>query len=95
MDQYYILEVQKELENGTLELWEKFNGKFKHVGYMNRIFTSKREAEMHYNANNKHMRALNTGGDWRSDWDPITKLRFIVRRGHGEMLMIKDFWPDE
>lgn len=65
----FTLEVQKHAcPNG-----------FRHVGCMDVIFASKSKAAAYYNHWNPDMRKLNTFGDWRSDWDPHTELRYVVR----------------
>lgn len=63
----YILEVQRF---GSI----KYNGKFEHIGYMSKLFTTKKEAANYYDFHNSHLRKLNTHGTWVSDWDPMTKL---------------------
>ncbi len=80
----YILEVQRF---GSI----KHNGKFEHIGYMSKLFTTKKEAANYYDFHNSHLRKLNTHGTWVSDWDPMTKLRYIVRRATGEYLTVNDF----
>ena len=42
-------------------------------------FKSKNDAASYYDRNNTHMRPLNSNNDYRSDWDPETKLAYIVR----------------
>ena len=51
-----------------------------HVGYMKGKFQTKKDAVSYYDRHNPHMRSLN-GDDntYHSDWDPITKLLYIVR----------------
>lgn len=68
---------------------------FTHVGYMKRRFRDKDEACIYYDAYNKHMRPLNAYNDFKSDWDPDTRLAYIVRRDYVMTLTIKTFKPDE
>lgn len=80
---YYVLEVlefltEKEGENG----WLAKGGKYKHIGYMNNKFKTKKVAEEYYNNHNPHMRPLNAHNNYRSDWDPKTKLLYIVRKDY-------------
>ena len=83
----YLLEVQYYIEN-----WEKeINGKFEHVGYMNKIFKNKNEAIKYYNEKNPHMRNINIHGNCVSDWDPNTRLRYIIREYNGEIMKIEPF----
>lgn len=80
----YVLEVlefisEKEGDNG----WLVQGGKFKHIGYMKGKFKTKKDAVSYYDRHNPHMRSLN-GNDnkYRSDWDPNTKLLYVVRNDH-------------
>lgn len=76
----YILEVQKYYSNVDPQM----NGKSEHVGYMNVIFKSKKEACDYYNKFNPHMRSLNAHGNYSSDWDPKTCLMYVIREFHYE-----------
>ena len=74
----YVLEVlefitEQDGENDSLS-------QIKHIGYMKGKFKTKNDAVSYYNRHNPHMRSLN-GGDnnYCSDWDPNTKLLYIVR----------------
>ena len=76
----YVLEViefitEKDGDNG----WLKLGGKFKHKGYMKAKFKEKKDAVSYYDKHNPHMRSLNAHGTYCSDWDPNTKLLYIVR----------------
>jgi hypothetical protein len=76
----YVLEVlmfitEKEGENG----WLTQSGKIKHIGYMKGKFKTKTYAVSYYNKHNPHMRSLNAHNNYCSDWDPNTKLLYIVR----------------
>jgi hypothetical protein len=77
----YVLEVvqfilEREGENG----WLSLGTKCKHIGYMKGKFKTKKDAVSYYNRHNPHMRSLNgDGNNYRSDWDPKTKLLYIVR----------------
>jgi hypothetical protein len=86
----YILEVQRFEKNGDIEHPE-WNGKFDHVGYINKLFYTKNAASLYYNNHNTHMRELNVNNTWTSDWDPNTLLRYVVRRYNGEYLKIPPF----
>lgn len=68
---------------------------FTHIGYMKRRFRDKNEACIYYDANNKHMRRLNAHNNFKSDWDPDTRLAYIVRCDYGMTLTIKTFKTDE
>ena len=50
-----------------------------HVGYMKGKFKTKKDAVSYYDRYNPHMRSLNAHGTYQSDWDPETKLLYIVR----------------
>lgn len=68
------------------------NGAFEHVGYMNKLFKTKKRAEAYYYKHNSHMRRINRHG--ASDWDPDTGLRYVVRRYERENLEIPPFEGD-
>ena len=79
----YVLEVcefitEKEGNNGWIEL----GSKIKHFGYMKGKFKTKKDAVSYYDRHNPHMRSLNAYNDYRSDWDPNTKLLYIVREDY-------------
>uniref|UniRef100_A0A6C0AD53 Uncharacterized protein n=1 Tax=viral metagenome TaxID=1070528 RepID=A0A6C0AD53_9ZZZZ len=79
----YILEVLKfnpEIHQTNPE----WSGKAEHIGYINLVFCSKKEAGLYYDQHNSpRMRSLNANGEWRSDWDPDTFLMYIVRKHYG------------
>jgi hypothetical protein len=58
---------------------------------MNKVFKTKKEASDYYDKFNPHMRSLNAHNTWRSDWDPNTKLMYIVRKRFYEYLKIPAF----
>lgn len=79
----YVLEVvrfivEREGENG----WLSKGGKFEHVGYMKAKFKTKEDACSYYDRHNSHMRNLNAHNTYKSDWDPKTKLLYIVREDY-------------
>ena len=66
----YVLEVLEFITGG----------KIKHIGYMKGKFKTKNDAVSYYNRHNPHMRSLNgSNNNYCSDWDPNTKLLYIVR----------------
>ena len=77
----YVLEVlefitEKEGDNG----WLVQGGKIKHIGYMKGKFKTKKDAVSYYNRHNPRMRSLKRVDNiYCSDWDPNTKLLYIVR----------------
>ena len=76
----YVLEVlefitEKDGENG----WLVQGGKIKHIGYMKGKFKTKKDAVSYYDRHNPHMRSIGAHNNYRSDWDPNTKLLYIVR----------------
>ena len=77
----YVLEVQKFYSNPFTNFSNSSSKKFtKHIGYIDKLFSTKKEASEYYDRFNPHMRSLNAHNTWRSDWDPRTKLMYIVRR---------------
>ena len=76
----YVLEVlefitEKDGDNG----WLAQGGKIKHIGYMNGIFKTKKDAVSYYDRHHPNMRSLNAHNNYISDWDKDTKLLYIVR----------------
>ena len=73
----YVLEVLEFLtdENDYINQ----GGKIKHIGYMKGHFRTKKDAISYYDRHNPHMRSLNAQNNYCSDWDPETKLLYIVR----------------
>jgi hypothetical protein len=71
----FVLEVVKYHINVEDNLPELI-----HVGYMKGKFKTKKDAVSYYDKHNPHMRSLN-GDDnhYCSDWDPETRLLYIVR----------------
>ncbi len=67
------------------------NGRCEHIGYMNKIFKTKKEACDYYNKFNPHMRSLNAHGKYCSDWDPKNCLMYIVREFHYENINLPNF----
>lgn len=70
-------------------------GIFEHVGYLQAVFRRKKDACSYYNEHNPHMRPLNAHNTYKSDWDPNTRLLYIVRTFHGEKMTIEPWRPDE
>lgn len=92
----YVLEVcefidQRDGDNG----WLKLGGKHRHIGYMKAKFKTKNDAVLYYNKHNQHMRSLNAHGTYESDWDPNTKLFYIVRKDHNIIDTINPFSLDD
>jgi len=86
----YILEVQRFDIEGHITHPE-WNGKKEHIGYINKLFRTKQEASDYYIQNNPHMRHITSEHSWKSDWDPQTKLLYVVRTYTGEYLKIPHF----
>ena len=53
------------------------------------------KAASYYDRHNPHMRGLNAHNTWRSDWDPTTSLKYIVRKDHGLNQTIPPFDPTD
>jgi hypothetical protein len=58
---------------------------------MKKVFKTKKEASDYYDKFNPHMRSLNAHNTRCSDWDPNTKLMYIVRQHFYEYLKIPSF----
>ncbi len=88
----YVLEVLQILDDGDGEDgWKKQGGKFKHIGYMKGKFKKKKDAVSYYDRHNPHLRSLNAHNNYKSDWDPETKLFYIVRDDYGIIATIDCF----
>lgn len=86
----YILEVQRYDPTGHIDHPE-WNGKCEHIGYMKKIFTTKKKSCEYYDNHNPHMRGINAHNTYRSDWDPTTYLLYIVRDLGLEYRKIENF----
>jgi len=76
----YVLEVLEFItERDGYDGWLAQGGKYKHIGYMKGRFKTKKDACSYYDRHNPHMRPLNAHNTYKSDWDPKTKLFYIVR----------------
>ena len=64
---------------------------FTHVGYMNKVFPSKKKACGYYNAYQQHMPPMSASVCICSDWDTATQLRYVVRQYSGEYLGVAAF----
>lgn len=88
----YVLEVLQILDDGDGEDgWKKQGGKFKHIGYMKGLFKRKKDAVSYYDRHNPNLRSLNAHNNYKSDWDPETKLFYIVRDDYGIIATIDCF----
>ena len=81
----YVLEVlqfitEKDGDDG----WLAQGGKIRHIGYMKGKFKTKEDAVSYYDKHKPpRMRSLNgDNNNYCSDWDPNTKLLYIVRDDH-------------
>ena len=90
-----MLEVQRYMEpKETFTYFEQTGhlGDYVHVGSMNTLFKSTKAASEYYSKHNEHMRALRKiQGVYSSDWDPVTRLRYVVRPYAGELLNVDPF----
>ena len=60
------------------------SGRYQHIGYMQAKFKTETDCCSYYDRHNPHMRKLNAhDGMYASDWDPKTKLLYIVRKDYG------------
>jgi hypothetical protein len=86
----YILEVLRFDPNGHIEHPDWY-GKAEHIGYMNKIFSTKRDACDYYQQHNQHMRQITKDSNWSSDWDPNTFLMYVIRKSGYEYKKIQPF----
>lgn len=92
----YVLEVQYRIPDSTVSLddiKDIHHGKYLHIGYMRKIFKTKGDIIEYYDKHNMKlgMRSINAHGSMVSDWNPDTRLRYLVRAYHGECLQIAPF----
>lgn len=73
----FVLQVVQLIIEGDPE-WKINGGKRRHVGYMKGKFQTKKDCCTYYDRHNPHMRSLNALGNYESDWDPNTRLIYIV-----------------
>jgi hypothetical protein len=66
---------------------------YTHVGYMDAHFRTTRDACSYYARHNPHMRALDAHGGQCSDWDPATKLAYIIREEQSVHATVPPFDP--
>ena len=91
----YVLQVVKFITEGDSS-WKSNEGKkCEHVGFMKAKFKSKSDCCTYYDRYNPHMRSLNALGTYASDWDPNTKLMYIVRKDHNLVDDIPPFSMDD
>ena len=92
----YVLEVSRFIiEKDGPDGWMSKGDKFEHVGYMKAKFRTKKDACSYYDRHNRHMRNLNAFKTFQSDWDPNTKLLYIVRKDYGLVDTIDPFSKDD
>ena len=89
----FVLEVVRFIQDR--DEWMAKDGKLEHVGYMRAHFRTKKDAASYYHRHNPHMRGLNAHNTWKSDWDPTTSLKYIVRKDHGLNQTIPPFDPPD
>ena len=75
----YVLEAQMKGVEGCV-----------HIGYMNKVFSSKRTCAEYYDEFHPHMRSLSGCENWASAFD-ASNLRYVVRRYEGEYLNLAPF----
>jgi hypothetical protein len=77
----YVLEVCEFIteKEGYINSSDTGYYPIKHIGYMKGKFKTKKDAVSYYDRHNPHMRSLNAHNTYISDWDPETKLLYIVR----------------
>jgi hypothetical protein len=63
----------------------------RHLGYMKKIFRTRKEACEYYNTHNPHLRSINAHGTYKSDWDPVNHKFYIVRKFHCIKMTIPPF----
>jgi hypothetical protein len=85
----YTLEVQEFQHDEWKE--NPLAQKYRHIGYMCCLFSSRRQAVAYYNYWNDHMRSINKHGTYCSARDPETDRRYIVRKYFRETQSVAPF----
>ena len=83
----WLFEVQVMVEGNPIRC-----STFHHVGYIAKTFSTKQAAADEYRAANPHMRSIQRETDWTSDWDPVTRRRFIIRKNSNVECMVACPW---
>ena len=65
-----------------------YKQKFIHIGYMDKQFKTRNDAKEYYLKHNKGMRKIISN---ISDWNPKTRLAYIIRKDKGINKTIKPF----
>ncbi len=79
----YVFEVLEFItEKDGTDSWFNQKDKIRHIGYMKGKFTTKQAAAFYYNKHNPHMRFLDINDSCCTDWDPNTKLLYIIREDY-------------
>jgi hypothetical protein len=86
-----VIEVQTTLISENDKIKHGWNGYREHLGYINKLFETKREASYYYKLYNPHMREINAENRWCSECDPKTKFVYVIREYTGELLKIPPF----
>lgn len=89
----YVLQVVQIIIEGDPD-WIIHGGKRKHIGFMKGKFETKKDCCIYYDRHNPHLRSLNALGTYVSDWDPNTKLMYIVCKDHNIVDDIPPFSMD-
>ena len=89
----YCIEVQIH----TNDRWKKDPKiqKFRHLGYMQCLFRSKRQAAAYYDFWNPNLRPMNEHGTYCSARDPETRCRYVVRKFFRETQTVPPFHPKD
>jgi hypothetical protein len=80
----------------VLEVVRFIDDQYEHIGYMKAMFRRKKDAMMYYRDHNPHMREIAkcpTSKVYYSDWDPETKLAYIIRKFCRVALTVDPFTP--
>jgi hypothetical protein len=85
----YVLEVLEYCSDTQERI--RMHGEARHMGYMDAVFGTQKQAAEYYAMYNPHMRRLEVFGTWCSDYDPNTSLLYIVCENYGQSRMIPPF----
>lgn len=87
----YVLEVQTILIDEESKNKHGWNGHKQHLGYINKIFETKREASYYHKLHNPNMSEITAENRWCSECDSKTKFVYVIREYTGELLKIPPF----
>lgn len=88
----WVFEVVRFIDDQ--QMMQMMTAKYEHIGYMKVMFRRKKDAMMYYKDHNPHMREIVKSPSTKiyySDYDPETKLAYIIRKFCGVAMTVDPF----